>query len=156
MKLVIESPRGTTQVAWSDFALLRDNVQHYLESSPDAQRYVNIHAFERAVDRGSAVVDALQLRSEVQRAWDGLKGLELGDSAVSLRTRAILTGCAEAPPVRGSVLARHAQWELPVQAADSASVQSAVRSFVTAILEATDYAADGENLRVVVAGQAQA
>lgn len=154
MKLIIESPRAVAQVAWSDFALMRDNVQHYLESAPGTQRYPNIHAFERAVDNGSADVDALQLRSEVQKAWEGLRGLGLSESAVSLRTHAILMGC-EPPPIRGSVIATQALWELPVPAADDESLQNAVKSFVAAVLDLTDYAEEGECLRVVLDGQVE-
>ncbi len=154
MKLIIESSRAVAEVDWSDFALMRDNVQHYLESAPGTQRYPNIHAFEQAVDNGSSNVDALQLRSEVQKAWDGLRGLGLRESAVSLRTHAILMGC-DPPPIRGSVIATQAVWELPVRAVDNESLQNAVKSFVAAVLDVTDYAEEGERLRIVLDPQVE-
>jgi hypothetical protein len=70
------------------------------------------------------------LRGEVLRAWNALSRLPLDRAAVSIRTRAILTGSANTPPSRGTVLAEQVGWELPASAGGPDAVADAAKRFV--------------------------
>jgi hypothetical protein len=106
---------GACSLEWAHYALLRDNVQHYLESAPGAERFTALHAIERAVDGDAHYLRAVDLRREVQRAWTALGRLPLGESAVSLRTRALLNLGRLPPFVRWTFKAKVTGWTLPVQ-----------------------------------------
>jgi hypothetical protein len=137
LQLIFKSRNGTAILDWSEYALLRDNVQHYLESSPGDARYDALHAVERAVDGEPSQVNALGLRRELQRAWPALAGLTLSQSAVSLRTLAFLTGCDRAPPVTGTAVAKLTGWPLPVVADEPQPLQARLATFVESLLTIT-------------------
>jgi hypothetical protein len=137
MQLVFQSRNGSRYVDWSQYALLRDNVQHYLESGPSQTSFTALHAVERAVDGGVAPLPALALRRELQRAWSALASLPLADSAVSLRTRAILCGFG-LPPVRATFNARLNGWSLPVEGDAGDPLRKHLETFVESVLALTD------------------
>lgn len=137
MQLIFKSRNGTARLDWSEYALLRDNVQHYLESGPRQARYDALHAVERAVDGEPSQVNALGLRRELQRAWSALAGLTFSQSAVSLRTRALLTGCDRPPAVRGTVVAKPIGWPLPLVADDGQLLRARLATFVESLLMIT-------------------
>lgn len=148
MKLVIKGRAGRRVCDWQSFALLRDNVQHFLENGEPTSRFQALHGIELAVDEGSYVVDAARLRGEVLRAWVALWKVRLESAAISLRTRAILTGNSEPPECRGTVGARHAGWELPITGAAEQPVPQVARRFIRTVLALTDTAVDGDVLEV--------
>jgi hypothetical protein len=148
MKLIISGGSATRTCEWSGYALLRDNVQHFLEDGEPTARFSALHSIERAVDDGEGVVEAGRLRGEVLRAWYALSRIRLQDAAVSLRTRAILTGSADMPAVRGTVRAERVGWQLPVDPLEAIRVVDAARSFTAAVLELTANAVDGDTLAV--------
>jgi hypothetical protein len=137
MQLVFQSGNGSRCVAWSQYALLRDNIQHYLESGPGQPKFTALHAIERAVDGDVAPLPALELRRELQRAWSALASMPLAESAVSLRTRAILCGFG-LPPVRGTLKARLSGWSLPVEGDAGDTLHKHLRTFVESVLVLTD------------------
>lgn len=147
MQLIFRSRQGTARLEWSEFALLRDNVQHYLESGPGQRGYDAIHVVERAVDGEPSEINALGLRQELQRAWSSLAGLALSQSAVSLRTRALLTGY-HPPLVRGTVVAKLAGWSLPLVADEAQPLRTRLAGFVEALLTITDGAAPSDDVHV--------
>ena len=114
MQLAFRNTQGTVRTNWSEYALLRDNVQHYLENGAPSERFAALHAKERAVDGQVAVLDAARLRGEVLGAWYALKKFDLESTAVSLRTHLLLSGLLPPPRVRGTLLAARAGWSLPV------------------------------------------
>jgi hypothetical protein len=132
MRLVISTPGGARACDWESYALLRDNVQHYLEQGVPSERFAALHAIELAVDEGVQRVDAARLRGEVLRAWSALWDIELQDAAVSLRTHAILTDGSAGAAVRGTVQARLAGWALPLQGAEQARIPQAAARFIEA------------------------
>lgn len=148
MKLVIEGRAGRRICDWESFALLRDNVQHYIEGGAPSARFAALHEIEHAVDEGERVVDASRLRGEVLRAWTALWKVPLEEAAISLRTRATMTGSAESPSCRGTVPAQQVGWGLPIQAHPSCPVPRAAQSFIRAILALTTTVVDGEELRI--------
>lgn len=148
MKLFIAGRAGTRVCDWKSYALLRDNVQHFLEQGEPSWRFPALHALERAVDHGVLTVDASRLRGEVLRAWCALWKIHVDDAAISLRTRSILTGNAEIPESRGTVAARHAGWDLPVVADAQTPIPRAARHFIQTVLTLTETAVDGDTVEV--------
>lgn len=148
MHLLLKSRNDSRRVNWSQYALLRDNVQHYLEFGQPQSAFTALHAFEMAVDGARWRMRAKELRHEVQGAWEGLADLKVEQSAVSLRTRAIMTGCEQAPQVRGTIVARMAGWELPVNAPARQSVRELSRDFVEVVLGLTENVTDDDELTV--------
>ncbi len=148
MKLLLRNSQQEGHVEWSQYALLRDNVQHYLEFGEPRNSFTALHTVERAVDGERRRVRAQELRHEVQHAWEALAGVTLEESAVSLRTRAIMTGCDRAPQVRGTVVARLAGWELPVQGLARQPLRDLMRDFVEVVLSLTENAGREDDLMV--------
>ena len=148
MKLLLRNGEHERCVEWSQYALLRDNVQHYLELGSPQNSFTALHTVESAVDGERRRVRAQELRQEVQDAWDGLAGVTLEQSAVSLRTRAIMTGCERVPQVRGTVVARLAGWELPVQGLAQQPLRELLRGFVEVVLALTQNASREDDLVV--------
>lgn len=148
MKILMIGKAGARACDWRSYALLRDNVQHFIESGEPSVRFQALHGIENAVDKGEFRVDAARLRGEVLRAWCALWKVRLDGAAISLRTRAILTGNADVPSVRGTVPARVAGWSLPVSGTTDAPVPRAAGSFIQSVLAVTDAAVDGYVLQV--------
>lgn len=149
MKLLLVGRAGSRAVDWSGYALLRDNVQHFIEGGEPTERFAALHGIEKAVDCGSSQVDAARLRGEVLRAWYALWSVSLDRAAVSLRTRAVLTGCTEGPTARGTVRALQVGWELPVVVGGRAGrVSESAKHFVAAVMLLTENVVDGDRLDV--------
>lgn len=137
---------GSRSCDWSVYALLRDNVQHFIESGRPGARFSALHAMESAVDEGESVVDALRLRAEIQRAAQALSQVRMEDAAVSLRTRAILTASAAQPSLRATVRARAVGWQLPTDPDGASRVIDAAHDFIDAVLELTQHSVEGETI----------
>lgn len=148
MRLMILGTQGMRSCSWATYALLRDNVQHYIEGGLPSERFRALHDLERAVDEGVVRIDAARLRGEVLRARCVLEQLQLGRAAVSVRTRAVLTGSRNRPRARDTVLASAAGWALPLEGCAEPSVAAAARQFVDAVLLLTASAVDGAELEV--------
>jgi hypothetical protein len=153
MKIVLEGRAATRVCDWRSYALLRDNVQHFLENGAPSERFTALHGIETAIDEGAHYVDAARLRGEILCAWCALWKVRLDNAAISLRTRAILTGNTDMPAARGTVRARVADWSLPVSDHDDMPVPRAARRFICAVLVLTDAAIDGDMLRVRCVGE---
>jgi hypothetical protein len=154
MHLVIHGPNGSVRTPWSSYAALRDNIQHHLEAGAPGNRFQALHGLELAVDRGVAEVDAARLRGEVLRAWYALRKLPQSESAVSLRTRVIMTGASARPRHRGTIHAVLTGWELPAPLPEGGALLGAAEAFVTAVLGATATAVDGDRLTISREGRA--
>lgn len=68
MRLMITTSKGSRICDWESYALLRDNVQHFLEQGSRQTRFYGLHALEKAVDEGEQRLGAALLRGEVLRA----------------------------------------------------------------------------------------
>lgn len=153
MKLVMLRGNETRVCDWERFALLRDNVQHFLEQGQPSQRFRALHAIETALDEGASVVSAVTLRGEVLRAWGGLWNVELRAAAISLRTRAIATRASALPGVRGTLPARLMGWELPVRGEGGERVPRTARPFIQAVFDLTAGASPGDVIEIRRAGE---
>lgn len=152
MQLTLSVGAKLCTCEWSSYALLRDNVQHFVERGQISDRFSALHAIEQAVLDGRQSVDAARLRGEVLGAVSALGGISIGEAAISLRTRAILTSSARVPAVRGTVRARQAGWALPVASENESSLLEAARPFIAAVLSVTDAVADGDDVTVERSG----
>jgi hypothetical protein len=146
MQLTLTGRSGSLPCTWASYALIRDNVQHFIERGSPSERFSILHGIEQAVDFGRCSVNAAQLRGEVVRALYALKRVPMRDAAVSVRTRALLTGAAERPRVRSTVRARNAGWRLPVAAPSDQNVAESGASFLNAVLALTESSADGDTV----------
>jgi hypothetical protein len=91
MSLTFIGPAGTAEHRWIVYALLRDNVQHYLEKSPGSKGdFTAIHAIAQALGGPPVMVNARQLRTQLEKGA-ALLGRPLADLAASQETRAVLT-----------------------------------------------------------------
>ncbi|MDF3066990.1 MAG: hypothetical protein K0R38_2591 [Polyangiaceae bacterium] len=146
MQILMRSADTELACDWASYALIRDNVEHFLERGGATQQFSALHAIEHAIDEGANLVPAAKLRGEVLRAWCFLWGLALPDAAISLRTRALMTGALPSD-IRGTLIARHAGWELPVSGA-TGPVPQVAWLFLHTVLTLTDRSVDGDLLEV--------
>lgn len=158
MQLILKTRDGVRTCDWGSYALLRDNVQHFLEQRKPQARFAALHALETAVDSGEQRIDAARLRGEVLRAWSALWGRTFGEAAVSPRTHAIMTKCADEPETVETAVASETSWGLPLRADAETPIPRASGQFVNAVLSLTSSAQDGDWLEVrrVGAGPAYA
>jgi hypothetical protein len=148
MKLVFTGRAGAGLCDWESFALLRDNVQHFVEGGLQSGRFSALHGIARAVDGDACIVDAVRLRLEVLQAWSALWSVRVDGAAVSSRTRAIREhrvvpagGSVTGPAIANVDLLQFAgNWSAPVP--------KAAGSFVTAVLSLTNTAVAGDLLEV--------
>jgi hypothetical protein len=148
LRLVLALGTTSHECEWSRYALFRDNVQHFIESGKVTSRFSALHSIEMAVMDGSQSVNAARLRGEVLGAIFSLGGLSLDRAAISLRTRAIMTGNTRAPLIRGTALANQVGWGLPISAPGETSVLSVTKPFAVAVLALTAAAEDGDMVEV--------
>src|SRR6187401_970087 len=148
MQLTLTGRSGSLPCSWASYALIRDNVQHFIEHGSPSERFSSLHGIEQAVDFGHCFVDAARLRGEVIRALYALKLVPMSEAAVSIRTRALLTGAAERPRDRGTVRARNLGWRLPVAAPSDRDVAESGASFLNAVLELTASSVDGDTVEI--------
>jgi hypothetical protein len=141
MQLIFKVRDSSARVDWSEYA-------HYLEGKSGQASFAALHGVERAVDGGVASLDATELRSDLTSAWATLGGLTLAESAISLRTRAILTGCARMPLVRGTVLASVSGWRLPVAGDGRQPLRKYLSDFVESVLAITAAATPTDDVYV--------
>lgn len=95
-------------------ALLRDNVQHHIETATHAEKFGCLHSLADVVWADEqALLSAALLRDELRTAWTALQGIPYGRLAISIHTRAALQGLLEPPAVSGTVLHSATRWPLP-------------------------------------------
>lgn len=149
IKLIIRSKNHSRTCAWTSYALLRDNVQHYIERGKPGGRFSTLHSIARAVDGQRCHADPLRLREEVLRAVSALRSVPLATAAMSTRTRAILAGSEEVPLVGRTSEARLLGWTLPLPGLPSDSIPFAAEEFISAVVGTTNGAAPGDLLEIV-------
>lgn len=157
MNLIVKGSEGRRVFDWGSYALLRDNVQHFIEAGQPNGRFPELHGIEGAVDGGSYFADAPRLRGEILRAMTALRLVPLNAAALTSRTRAIMTGTPAAPEPCPSVDARSVGWDLPVTVASANdSIPAAAVAFIDAVLSVTSGAVDGDLIHIRRVGDAPA
>ena len=116
MTIVFVGAGGTLVTPYAKILMLRDNVQHHLQAGRPTPGYPLVHAIaDAALEGGFAAATASELWAEVSLALAGIGDLELRELAMSIRTRAVLTGTSSLPVVRGTILLRLSGWKVPVK-----------------------------------------
>lgn len=154
MKLIVKGREGRRVVDWESYALLRDNVQHFIEQGEPNGRFSALHGIEEAVDGGHYIANGARLRGEVLRAMVALRVVPLSAAALTLRTRAIMTGSSVRPSASPSVCAQAVCWSLPVSGSLAAPIPNLAHTFIDAVLAVTETVEDGELLEIRRAGDA--
>ncbi len=133
---------------WESFALLRDNVQHFVEGGVQSGRFSALHGIARAVDGDAYAVDAVRLRLEVLQAWSALWPVRVDGAAVSSRTRAIREGrpVPTGGSVTGPVLDEVDLAQFVGQLSEP--VPKAAEAFVATVLSLTNASVAGDKLEV--------
>lgn len=149
MELILSGRAGRFSCDWRSYALLRDNVQHFIEFGERSSRFEALHRIANAVDSGADTIDAPALRGEVLRAWYALWKVPMADAAMSRRSRAVLTGSPETRPgFVETVCARRVGWELPITSSATTPVPEVASSFIAAVLALTENVVDGDVLEI--------
>jgi hypothetical protein len=148
MRLELSGVNGSRVCAWGSYAVLRDNVQHFIECRARGQPFAAIHAFERAVDQGRVSIDASRLRAEVLRAQVLLHDKRAAEAAVSVRSHALMTGCRPPAGAIDTVLSREIGWPLPCAAPEEQPLLELAAAFVNSVLALTEASEDGDRLEV--------
>lgn len=113
MSLSFRGPTGTEEYRWLAYALLRDNIVHYLAKGPD--EYPCIREAAMALGGKTVTVPARALRAEIEAAQDALLSRPIEELAVSIRTRAMLMLEWPLPPqALETSLAAEMGWSSPL------------------------------------------
>jgi hypothetical protein len=104
MSLTFSGPGGTVECRWIAYALLRDNVLHYLEGGTPSGRFAALHGISLALGSSSVKVLASELGRELSRARS-LCDRPIDDLALSARTFAVIAHTWPPPAARETKLA---------------------------------------------------
>ncbi|HYQ30720.1 MAG TPA: hypothetical protein VER04_25990 [Polyangiaceae bacterium] len=147
MRLVVSGRSEVRDFDWESYALLRDNVQHFVEGGAPSGRFRALHALAAAVDRESCVVDAVRLRLEVLQTVAALREVPLEHAAISARTRAIHQQLRTATVGSEPAIAAGAPAS-PQVVFRSEPLPRAALDFVEAILAVSANAVAGDKLEI--------
>ena len=131
-RLVIRGPGGSVTCDWGAAALLRDNVMHWLEARVPSGRFPAIHALADApAYEGRPLPTASALAEELAGALPLLRDKTPDDLASSIWTRAIMRHERRLPLVRGTILAREIEWQLPIDPPVDATLEDLFQPFLS-------------------------
>jgi len=148
MSLAFFGPRGSFEVRWIVYALLRDNVQHHLEGGTSSEKFADIHQIGEALLKDRVRVNAARLRSQVEQARAVLLPLPASDIALSGRTRAVLTA-AWPPKSEATSLIGKAVLTIPMLHDGIRTMADAFGTLVENLLEITQGAGPDDAVEVV-------
>ena len=148
MRLVFTGRAGAGLCDWDSFALLRDNVQHFVEGGVQSGRFSALHSIASAVDGHQCAVDAVRLRLEVLQAWSALWSVRVDRAAVTSRTRSVREGKPARAADSTSEPALVEMDLLPFAHDGSMPVPKAAEAFVATVLSLTKTAVAGDKLEV--------
>lgn len=101
MSFLFVGPKGSFEVRWITFALLRDNVQHHIGDEPTPLNEVSA-----AMGSGRAELSAAALNAVATAARDALIARSMDELAVSERTLSVLSFRVPPSSTGATVLAR--------------------------------------------------
>jgi hypothetical protein len=148
MSLAFFGPKGSLEVRWIVYALLRDNVQHYLEGGTPTDRFAELHRLGEALVKDRVRLRAQPLRSELEQAKAALLHRPAADIALSGRTRAVLS--AQWPPSsEETAVVGKAALNVPLLHAGIQTMADAFGNLVDELLEITAGATENDWVEVV-------
>jgi hypothetical protein len=148
MSLAFFGPRGSFEVRWIVYALLRDNVQHHLESGVPSEKFAEIHQIGEALLKDRVRLNASRLRGQVEQAKAALLSLPASDIALSGRTRAVLTA-AWPPKSEATSLVGKAVMTIPMLHDGIRTMGDAFGNLVANLLEITQDVGPDDSVEVV-------
>ena len=148
MSLAFFGPHGSLEARWIVYALLRDNVQHYLEGGSPSEKFAEIHQISEALVQDRIRVNAARLRSQLEQAKVALFDRPAADIALSGRTRAVLS--ADWPPkTLETTVAGKAELSIPMLHAGIRTMAEAFGNLVNELLEITEGVGENDWVEVV-------
>lgn len=137
--------KSTNRISnWRSYTSLRD-VLKVIEDDRHGEGYQALRGFEGALE-GTRLVDALQLRADVLRAWSALWRNHFDRAA--LGTQARVSSVDDTKPSPAPQPGRTAGGGLPLVTAADAPIPRAARRFILSILVVTESAEKGDLLEV--------
>ncbi len=147
MSISLIGPKGTYEFPWIRYALLRDNILHYLEHGVCTPAFTETYKIGISIGGSPALLSAQKLREEISRA-QALCLLPIDKLAISARTLAVLrfeSSLPEGPPTRVVGV----DLNLPWLSNKSQQLSDVFGDLVTALLEITEGASDSDTVEVV-------
>jgi hypothetical protein len=132
VSLSFVGPGGSVERRWIVYALLRDNVQHYLEGGTISGRYAAIHGMAAALGGSPVRILASELCRELERAR-ALMARPVEELALSGRTVAVISH--QWPLPEGSATKLVGEWpRLPQLAPGAKTLGDVLGPFVEELL----------------------
>jgi hypothetical protein len=148
MSFAFFGPKGSFEVRWIVYALLRDNVQHHLEGGTPTAKFAELHEISEALVKEKVRVNALRLRGQIEQARATLPHRPASDIALSGRTRAALT--ADWPPEsETTTLVGKAVLAIPLLSQNIQTMADAFGGLLDELLEITQGATESDWVEVV-------
>jgi len=90
MSLSFTTEEGAVEIRWIVYALIRDNVQHYLEAGASASRFETIKQISAALGGPPVSLSASRLAEELAVVERDLLPRPIAELAITARTRAVI------------------------------------------------------------------
>lgn len=148
MSLAFFGPKGSFETRWIVYALLRDNVQHYLEGGMPTDRFAEIHQIGEAMLKDRVKLGAQRLHGQLEQAKAALLHRPASDIALSGRTRAVLSALWPPSSEETSVIGK-AALTIPLLHSGIRTMADAFGHLVDELLELTQGAGASDQVEVV-------
>ncbi len=142
MSFLFVGPKGSFEVRWITYALLRDTVQHHLSEPVPALLRVS-----EALGAGTVTLPARQLRAEASAAQAALLERPAADLAVSERTLSVLAFRA-LPVATGSTQLVSSIGGVPFVDPNAKTLDDVFGNLLRNLLSVTEGASDGDVIEV--------
>lgn len=127
---------------------MRDNIQHHIERGQPTSEFEAIHGVAQALGGKRVLLDARQLRSELERAAPLLRGRPIGELAISLRTRAVIDHVWPPPSGEATSLVSEAGLSIPWLSEEISTLDEAFGHLIRDLLEITAAAGEADVVEV--------
>lgn len=149
MSMTFIGPSGTCEFPWIQYALLRDNIFHYLERTQPAGAFPELRRAGEALGGRTVATSALRLRDEAARA-QALCTLAVEKLAISSVTKGILLMHADpqsSPELPTEVVGL--KIELPWLGGEAKSLGDVFGNLIAGLLDITRGAKDTDQVEVI-------
>ena len=148
MSIGFSGPKGWVEQRWIVYAMLRDNVQHYLEGGEPTGEFEALHSIAEVLGGKKLSVPARRLHEELVRAKATLACRPLSDLAISLRTRSVLSFKWPPPERAETILVSEWGGSVPMLNDTVRSMDDVFGHFVDALLQITEGASASDVVEV--------
>lgn len=150
MEITFRSVCGSLVTPYSTILLLRDNVQHHLQAGYPSPGYARLHTLADPALVGRDPLPPHELWEELSLALAGIEDVPISDLAISIRTRALMTGVHDVPGVRGTILARLSGWPTPSEASGKAALGELFVALRDGLSRVTSFGRSAGDVEVLV------